>query len=413
MNENRSIPEAIEYILASLKKQGQAPGTLKNYINSFNVFKKYLSEYKISKVDEKVCLAYIYLKTGMKLESFNQKTLDPNINRRMKPLHLLLAYLDTGKFIYRPRRIKEPFICPEGFCYEYEMFVEECRSRGYANATINSNTDKVQYFLNYLDTVPVSSSDEITIKHIDGFLSLYDSAAVKYVGIILYVLRNYLSFIYQNGFTYTDLSLLLPKVRVMRNSSIRYAWKKADVLKLLKAIDREDPKGKRDYAIILMVVRLGFRVSDIRATKLSSLDWNRKTIRLNMVKTKQPIELPILDDIGWAVIDYLKNGRPKTSCERLFVRHRPPYSAFGEGASFHESLRRYMVKANLAIPLGVHYGMHSLRSSLAKNMLEAQAPLPVISEVLGHKNINTTGIYLKIDIKGLRNCALDPEEVCK
>jgi len=130
-----------------------------------------------------------------------------------------------------------------------------------------------------------------------------------------------------------------------------------------------------------------------------------------MVKTKQPIELPILDDIGWAVIDYLKNGRPKTICDRLFVRHRPPYNAFGETASFHESLRRYMVKAGISIPLGVHYGMHSLRSALAKNMLEAKAALPVISEVLGHKNINTTGIYLKIDIEGLRRCALDPEEV--
>lgn len=413
MNESRSIHEAIEYIIASLKKQGQAPGTLKNYINSFNVFKKYMAEYKISKVNEKVCLDYIYLKTGMKLESFNQKILDPNISRRMKPLHLLLAYLDTGKFIYRQRRIKEPFTCPEGFREEYEMFVEECRSRGYAKATINSNTDKLQYFLKYLDTVSVNSSNEITLKDIDGFLALYDSAAVKYVGTILYVLRNYFSFIYQNGFTLTDLSTLLPKVRVMRNSSIPHAWKKADVAKLLKAIDREDPKGKRDYAIILMVVRLGLRVSDIRTMKLSSLDWNRKRVSLDMVKTKQPIELPILDDIGWAVIDYLKNGRPKTSCERLFVRHRPPYNAFGEGASFHKSLRRYMVKANLAIPLGVHYGMHSLRSALAKNMLEAQAPLPVISEVLGHKNINTTSIYLKIDIKGLRRCALDPEGVFK
>ena len=413
MNENQSISEAIEYILASLKKQGQAPGTLKNYINSFNVFKKYLAECKITKVDEKVCLAYIYLKTGMKLESFSQKILDPNINRRIKPLHLLLAYLHTGKFIYRPRRIKEPFNCPEGFCEEYEMFVEECRSRGYAKATINSNTDKLQYFLNYLDSIAISSSDEITLKHIDGFLALYDKASVKYVGTILYVLRNYLSFIYQSGFILTDLSLLLPKVRVMRNSLIPHAWKKADVVKLLKAIDREDPKGKRDYAIILMVARLGLRVSDIRAMKLSSLGWNRKTISLNMVKTKQPIELPILDDIGWAVIDYLKNGRPETSCDRLFVRHRPPYNAFGETASFHESLRRYMVKAGLAIPLGASYGMHSLRSALAKNMLEAKAPLPVISEVLGHRNINTTSIYLKIDIEGLRKCALDPEEVFK
>jgi len=413
MNENKSIHEAIEYILASLQTQGQAPGTLKNYKNSFNVFEKYLDKHTISKVDEEVCLEYIYLKTGVRLHSFNQKTLDPNINRRMKPLHLLLMYLDTGKFLYQQRKIKEPFICPEGFRDEYGMFMEECRRRGYANATFNSNNQKVQYFLKYLNSVPISSSDEITLKHIGGFLAQYDKAAVKYVGTILYVLRNYLSFIHQNGFTCCDFSPLLPKVRIMRNSSIPHAWKKADVLKLLKAIDREDPKGKRDYAIILMVVRLGLRVSDIRSMKLSSLNWNRKTISLNMIKTKQPIKLPLLEDIGWAVIDYLKNGRPKTSCDNLFVRHRPPFNAFGETATFHNSLHRYMVKAGLAIPLNAHHGMHSLRSTLAKNMLEAQAPLPVISEVLGHQNINTTGIYLKIDINGLRKCALDPEEVFK
>lgn len=411
MNENKNIHEAIEYILASLQTQSQAPGTLKNYKNSFSVFEKYLNKHKISKVDEKVCLEYIYLKTGMKLNSFNQKTLDPNINRRMKPLHLLLMYLDTGKFLYQPRKIKEPFMCPEGFRDEYGMFVEECRHRGYANATFNSNISKVQYFLKYLDSIMIRSSDEITLKHIDGFLVLYDKATVKYVGNILYVLRNYLIFIYHNGFTCCDFSPLLPKVKVIRNSSIPHAWKKTDVLKLLKAIDREGPSGKRDYAIILMVVRLGLRISDIRSIKLSSLNWNRKTISLNMIKTKQPIELPLLDDIGWAVIDYLKNGRPETSCDNLFVRHRAPYNAFGEATTFHNSLHRYMVKAGLAIPLNERHGMHSLRSALAKNMLEAQAPLPVISAVLGHQNINTTGIYLKIDIDGLRKCALDPEEV--
>ena len=83
MNENKSIHEAIEYIIASLQTQGQAPGTLKNYRNSFSVFEKYLNEQKISQVDEKICLDYIYLKTGMKLESFNQKTLDPVIRHHL------------------------------------------------------------------------------------------------------------------------------------------------------------------------------------------------------------------------------------------------------------------------------------------------------------------------------------------
>lgn len=411
MNKNKCIPEAIKFILTSLEAQGQAPGTLKNYKNSFSVFEKHLNKRGISRVDEDVCLEYIHLKTGRQLRSFNEKTLDSNINRRMKPLHLLLMYLDTGEFHYQPRKIKEPFLCPEGFHDEYDIFVEECRRRDYANATLNINVQKVQCFLIYLGSVHVSSSDEISLNHIGDFIATYDASAVKYVGTILYVLRNYLSFLYHNGYTCCDFSPLLPKIRVMRNSSIPYAWKKEDVKKLLNAIDREDPKGKRDYAIILMIVRLGLRISDIRSMKLSSLNWNRKTISLSMQKTKQPIELPLLDDIGWAVIDYLRNGRPATACENLFIRHRPPYKAFGETESFHQSLRRYMVKAGLEIPLNSHYGMHSLRSTLARNMLEAQVTLPVISEILGHQNINTTSIYLKIDITGLRICALDPEEV--
>lgn len=411
MNENQNIHEAIEFILASLEKQGQAPGTLKNYINSFHVFEKYLDEQGIAYVNEKVCLAYINAKTGMKVTSFNGKILNPKVNRRMKPLHLLLMYLETADFQYEPRRIKESFACPKGFIKEYVLFEEECIYRGYSNATINSNIHKVQFFLIYLDSVSIKSSGEITISYIEDFMNTYESASVKYIGTILYVLRNYLSFICENGFISCDFSLLLPKIRVMRNASIPYAWKKDDVLKLLGAIDREDPKGKRDYALILMIVRLGLRIGDVRSMKLSSLNWNRKTICLNMQKTKQSIELPVLDDIGWAIIDYLKNGRPVTASDCLFVRHRPPFTAFGETEAFHKSLHRYMIKAGLDIPLNEHCGMHSLRSTLARNMLEAQAPLPVISETLGHQNINTTSIYLKIDINGLRKCALDPEEV--
>jgi integrase/recombinase XerD len=411
MYENQNIHEAIEFILASLEKQGHTPGTLKNYLNSFHVFEKYLNQQAIVYVNEKVCLEYINEKAGMKLTSFNGKTLNPKVNRRMKPLHLLLMYLETGDFQYKPRKMKESFDCPKGFLEEYVLFEVECRYRGYANATINSNIKKVQSLLRYLDSVSVKSSFEITFNHIEDFINTYDTASVKYIGTILYVLRNYLSFIYEKGLTSCDFSLLLPKIRVMRNASIPYVWKKEDVIKLLGAIDREDPKGKRDYAIILMIVRLGLRISDIRSMKLSFLNWNRKTISLDMQKTKQSIELPLLDDIGWAVIDYLKNGRPATTSDCLFIRHRPPFKAFGETENFHKSLHRYMIKAGLNIPLNEHHGMHSLRSTLARNMLEAQAPLPVISETLGHPNINTTSIYLKIDISGLRKCALDPEEV--
>ena len=130
-----------------------------------------------------------------------------------------------------------------------------------------------------------------------------------------------------------------------------------------------------------------------------------------MIKTGQPIELPLLPDVGWAIIDYLQNGRPATNSECLFVRHKAPFNAFGDRNAFSRELHRYILKAGLHLPGNQQHGMHSLRSTLAGNMLDVKAPLPIISETLGHQSINTTGLYLKIDIEGLRKCAIDPEEV--
>jgi len=411
MELKQSIHESIEFIMDSLREQGQAPGTLKNYQTYFHVFEEYLSEHNIVCVDESVCLEYVYLKTGIKPKSFEGKTLDSIVNRRMKPLHLLLMYLENGEFHYHHRKFKESFQCSRCFQEEYEAFCEECIYRGYSQATIDTNKQKVQLLLEYLVAQEVSSSSEITIQHADDFLKTYNKAAVKYVGIFLYVLRNYFTFLYDRGYITEDIALKLPKIRTMRNSSIPYVWKKEDIQKLLTAVDREDPKGKRDYSILLIAIRLGLRISDIRSLKLASLNWDRKIISLKMSKTGQMIELPLLDDIGWAIIDYLKHGRPFTSSECLFVRHRAPFNAFGDRSNFNKELHRYILKAGLNISRDVFHGMHSLRSTLAGNMLDVKAPLPIISATLGHQNINTTSIYLKVDIEGLRKCALDPEEV--
>jgi site-specific recombinase XerD len=183
-------------------------------------------------------------------------------------------------------------------------------------------------------------------------------------------------------------------------------------MKLLESIDRQNPKGKRDYAILLLVTRLGLRVGDIRALKLTDLNWERKLITIVIQKTKQLLELPLLEDVGWAIIDYLKNGRPETTSSTIFIRHNAPYDAFSENNSLQKMLTRHMVKAKIEDMDDQKHGLHSLISTLALSLLENGTPLPIISEALGHQSIQTTRFYLKIDMNGLRNCVIDPEEVC-
>lgn len=411
MIETPNIHDAISNIMESMTHQGTAPETLKNYETAYNVFKQYLADNGILRINEEICLEYVYVKTGERFASFDCVTRNQKVDYRMRPLLLLLHYLEDGHFNWTVRKTKSAFVCPTNYKSEYDAFCEELIYRGYSQTTIDSGKSKMKRLIEFLTAKGVASSDEITISHIDSFLETISDKAVKYVAIFLYVFRMFFSFIYEKGYISHDLAPMLPKVRMPRNSTIPYVWSKTDIQKLLEAIDRNDPKGKRDYAILLIAIRLGLRIGDIRSLKKSSIDWNRKTISLIMAKTGQPIELPLLGDIGWAIIDYLKNGRPTTDSECLFVRHKAPFNAFGDRNAFNRELHRYIVKAGLDLPNGQKHGMHSLRSTLAGNMLEVKSPLPVISEALGHQSVNTTSIYLKIDLEGLRKCALDPEEV--
>jgi site-specific recombinase XerD len=185
------------------------------------------------------------------------------------------------------------------------------------------------------------------------------------------------------------------------------------VICLLECIDRGNPAGKRDYAILLLVARLGIRVSDIKSLKLSDLDWQSKTIQVKQSKTNNKVIYPILNDVGWAIIDYLKNARPITDSPFVFIRMSAPYEAFGKDANLYHIISKYTRLAGITIPRGKKHGLHSLRHTLASTLLEQGTPLPIISEILGHFNSKSTGGYLHTGIEGLRTCALDPEEVFK
>lgn len=404
------IRNAIEAVLKIMVEREYAISTIKNQRGVLNSLLKFMKKNNFTELNEEIAITFVKQKTGMEMGGF-WGSFDRKTNRVLKPVQNVLYYLNHGDLTFFMRPHTQPFVCPPAFEKEYKLFQKEYKERNYANATILCNNNTLHKLLYYLDNEGIISSEEITALHITEFLAGYAENKPKYVATVLYVLRNYFSFLKDVGWIEEDLASSLPHVRILRNSFIPHSWKTEDVHKLLKAIDRGAPKGKRDYALLLMIVRLGLRVSDIRRMKLSNLNWTRKTIHIIMQKTGQPLELPLLDDIGWAIIDYLKNGRPQTSCDRLFVRHRAPFDAFGENENFYKELHRYMVAAGIDIPSGVHCGMHSLRNTLARNMLETKAPLPIISETLGHQNINTTSLYLKIDINGLRRCALDPEEV--
>lgn len=160
--------------------------------------------------------------------------------------------------------------------------------------------------------------------------------------------------------------------------------------------------------MILLVARLGLRSVDVKGLTFSNFKWSENRIEFMQSKTKEVVNLPLLKDVGWAVIDYLKNGRPASDSPYVFLRHLAPVMPFSDEDHLHQVIVKYMRMAKLPISGKKKVGMHSLRHTLATTLLERHVPLQEIAEILGHQDVDSTSVYLKSSLKLLRECSLNP-----
>lgn len=410
MHSKDTIQQAIDTILKELENRQLSTSTISNYRFHYQELTAYIISSDIEDTNEQTLLDFLMTRFNIVVPDFHVKGLSCSDNRRLRPIAMLNRYLSSGEVDPTSRLGKTPFICPDGFAESYEGFLLYLEQKKLAPPTIRTNRAIAQQLIQYAYNEGSDSADLLSKETILSFFSDFQGKSVKYNGTVLYALKNYLLYIYNAGFSDTVLSECLPRLRVPRNGGIPHAWSKEELRSILCSVDREDPAGKRNYAILLLVIQTGLRAADIRRLKLGDIDWQTHKVHLTTGKTGYEVDLPLLEDTGWAIIDYLKNGRPKTDCRCVFVRHVPPYGPIGSTATLDSALGRYMMKAGITINRNEHHGMHTLRNSLAKNMLDAGASLPIISQTLAHQDVNTTAIYLKIDLEGLRQCALDPDE---
>lgn len=219
------------------------------------------------------------------------------------------------------------------------------------------------------------------------------------------ILRAALKKLYDDGIIDRRTAKILDHLKIRVRNKIQTYYTADEILRLEQNVNRTISKGKRDYAMILLATRLGFRSSDIRFLKFSNIDWKNNIIHLEQFKTKVPIELPLLTDIGEAIIDYIKNGRPKIKSKYIFLRELGPYTTMTSNA-FYNNIRNYLKKANIDYSTRKH-GSHALRHSLATNLLKNRVPISIISDTLGHTNTVVTMDYLHISIENLLECSLD------
>jgi len=290
-------------------------------------------------------------------------------------------------------------------------YEEYCKDRLHLRpSTLDRRTTELTIFLDFLHSRKARTLHEIQALDLSEFVSWRDHLQPKTVSRIVSDVRSFLRFLTMRGILQKDLSVELPKIRISRDARIPSVWEQELVVRLLQAVDRSSAKGKRDYAILLLACRLGLRAGDIRAMKLDQLHWEDSTIEVTQSKTDTPLRLPLTSEVGEALIDYLKSGRPQTAQREVFLKVNPPFDPF-MGNNLYHIVTYWRLLAGIRFRTPQKRGMHSLRHTLATRLLEKGTPFTTIAEILGHTSLESTRIYAKADVEALRSVALDPEEV--
>jgi site-specific recombinase XerD len=370
-----------------LSAQGYSDATLKTNIQVLRNFSKWCAAREVNICDL----------SEESLEFFLDDRLRAGYVRRadLSPLRVFLGYLRRSGVISEVlaatdhsglHRVERDFSC---------YLTEE---RGLSRATLSNYLPVVHSFLAERFGAELTALSEISAADVTSFVLRHSpTMAPKTAQLMTTALRVLFRFLRIRGDLTCDLAACVPAVASWRLSSLPASLSPTEVKSLLQICDCETVGGQRDYAILLILARLGLRAGEVVAMELDDIDWESGIITIHG-KGPRRAQLPIPQDVGAALVTYLCNGRPRCSTRRLFVRARAPRVGFSGSAAIDGIVSRALARTNIN---PVCKGAHLLRHSLATNMLRKGASLAEIGEILRHSTPNSTEIYAKVDLISL------------
>ena len=340
----------------------------------------------------------------LKLELFNhfikyRGTTEPIRHGDLATFKLLLRHLAEKGIIQVStiRNDKNPFSEIES---EFTQYLTN--ERGLSPDTLARYIPLVRCFLSEHFKTGTIRLEKLCPEDITKFILRYAQTVKRSTAKLMVTsLRSFLRYLWLRGLIDTDLAALVPTVSNWRLTEIPKSLEPKQVERLLKSCDKNTKVGQRDYAILLLLARLGLRAGEIVAMTLDDINWDVGEI---IIRGKGPRKdrLPIPCDVGEALAAYLQYVRPSCPTRRVFTRERAPYQGFSSSVAICNIVQRALLRAKINT---YHKGAHLLRHSLAIQMLRKDASLTEIGEILRHQSPNTTESYTKVDIVSLRMLA--------
>lgn len=276
--------------------------------------------------------------------------------------------------------------------------------RGVAESTVHRDLTEVQDFLKFTHRHGRKVT-KLQLADVDRFLCECSSRlARRTVARTAYALRSFLRFLFASGQMPHDLASAITGPRVRRCEVPPRALPWSDVRRILGAVDKKTRKGRRDYALLLMMAVYGLGSGEVRGLTLESVDWRRQQVQVVRPKTGREIWLPLLPGVARAVVVYLRHGRPRHCATRaLFVSMHAPYGSLGSAAAIRHVLHEHALSAGVSSRF---LGSHVLRHSHASRQIDLGTSATVVGDILGHKRPESTSVYVSVALRRLRRLAL-------
>lgn len=389
-------------------------GPLAAHVSSFTDWvseQGYASSSRWQRVHLAACFSGWLGKQGVGLQSISSEHPARYLrhrSRRLQPtrsdaaaLRDLMGFLRRQEVIPAERQLSRRLTPVEECVVAYKRYLSE--ERALASATIVNYAPFIRGFLDdrfgnrRVKLGRLCAGDVVRfVQHAAPRLHM------KRAKLLTSALRSFLHYARYRGDITLDLAAAVPPVANWSMTSIPRAIPADRVRQVLASINRHTAIGRRDYAILLLLARLGLRSSEVAFLELDDIDWKAGRFSVRG-KSGRRTELPLPNDVGKAIVEYLKLGRPRSTSRRVFLRGKAPIRGFLGQSGIGSVVRHALKRASIDAPT---MGAHQFRHALAIDMLRQGASLAEIGEVLGHRNAQTTTIYAKVDLDALRKLAL-------
>jgi len=386
----------------ALKEIGYAESTLRYY--DLSGFAKILSTHEEAGTEvysRKLCA---------KLVLDTQELVEEDKLQRCQAVRKAAALLDEfhryGAII--PAMLSPFYLVPLNPAFE--ALVEEYASDALLSGklcVVTSGTAKsiLKGFLLDLECIGHLSFDGVTLATVgDVIIKTASSRYKRGASALLHYVRDFLKYLYEYEHIETDLSVAVPKIAAPFRK-VYQGFSDGEIRKLLAAVDRNTLMGKRDYAIMTLAAQTGLRAVDVVNLKRSDIDWRKREIHISQSKTGKPLCLTLEAESGNAIYDYLINARQNCDISNVFLRVQYPLEALNPIAT-QSIVKKYMDIAGIVPDKHQRYGFHSFRRSFGTRLLESGTPIHMLSQLLGHFDLNSSRPYTSASEQGLKECSL-------